>query len=277
MAKPSKEKAGKLSRYQADFTELGVIGKGHFGKVFECLHNLDRSKYAVKQIRVQKQHPYAIVQGLAEARTLASIEDTRYVVRYYSAWLEKDCLYIVMELCECPLSAYVDRQAVTEELLYRVLHDSGRGLRLMHQQGKVHLDVKPDNILLSRSGRFKLGDFGLSRVLLGNSSEVAEGDARYVAPELLEEITPSKLDLTKADIFSLGATALELLRNSRLPNNGPEWHLIRSKDLVMPACSAELSGLIVAMLSREPEERPSAEEVLARVGCRGGHKRRKQE
>mmetsp|Transcript_7555 Transcript_7555/g.14063 ORF Transcript_7555/g.14063 Transcript_7555/m.14063 type:complete len:345 (-) Transcript_7555:5816-6850(-) len=264
------ERPIKLSRYQTDFTEVKLIGRGNFGEVYECIHNLDQAKYAVKQIRAHKLRSQSMTRGLAEARSLASIEDTRYVVRYHSAWLEKDCLYIAMELCLTSLTAYVAAHGVTDDLLQRVIHDVGKGLRMMHARGRVHLDLKPDNILLGQTGKFKIADFGLSRVISEVSSDISEGDARYLAPELLDGVTvfPKDIDLTKTDIFSLGATLLELLRQHKLPNNGPEWHLIRSGDVHIPPCSIEFAGLIASMLARSPCERPTAEELVGKGGAR---------
>lgn len=279
MAKPILEKPEKLGRYQTDFTEVKLIGKGHFGEVYECVHNLDRSKYAVKLIQAHKQRPHSVTRGLAEARALAAIEDTRYVVRYHSVWLEKNSLYIAMELCQATLTACVQAAGTTEELMQKVLHDVLKGLKMMHQRGRVHLDVKPDNILLGQNGRFKLADFGLSRVVAEKAADILEGDARYLAPELLNGLmrSPIDLDLPKADIFSLGASLLELLRQSRLPNNGPEWHSIRNDEFQLPSCSQELSELITLMLARNPEQRPTAEQALLKLSCRGSSKKQKIE
>lgn len=276
-AKPEPDRPIKLSRYQSDFTEIKLIGKGSFGEVFECKHNLDASTYAVKRIRAHKHRPHILSRGLAEARALASLDDTRYVVRYHSAWLEKDSLFISMELCEAPLSACWQSSGFAEEQLFKVLYDVSKGLKMMQEKGRVHLDIKPDNILLSRAGKFKLADFGMSRAISELATEISEGDARYLAPELLDKLSmsPSDLDLPKVDIFSLGATLLEILRQRGLPSNGPEWHAIRNGELNMPPCSAELAQLIGSMLARNPKDRPTPDQILRQLGCRGPAKKLK--
>lgn len=73
------------------------------------------------------------------------------------------------------------------------------------------------------------------------------------------------MDLTKADIFSLGATIYELLIGEDLPNNGEEWHAIREGDLpkmmLKQDFSKQLKDLIRRMMKLDPKERPSAESI----------------
>lgn len=86
---------------------------------------------------------------------------------------------------------------------------------------------QPGNIFI-KAGVYKLGDFGL--VASVNSSDglgdsLVEGDSRYMSAELLQD---GPKDLTKCDIFSLGATVYEMGRGRALPPNGEEWHALRS-------------------------------------------------
>lgn len=79
----------------------------------------------------------------------------------------------------------------------------------------VHLDIKPENILISNSGDYKLGDFGLSRLARCKANEILEeGDSRYLSKEMLN---PKDIDLTKVDIFALGITIYQLIINENLP------------------------------------------------------------
>ena len=70
-----------------------------------------------------------------------------------------------------------------------------------------------ENILYSKTDKYKISDLGLSRIAKrSKGEEISEGDSRYLAPELLMDITDGNLpDLTKADIFSLGVTIYELM------------------------------------------------------------------
>jgi len=75
------------------------------------------------------------------------------------------------------------------------------------------LDIKPENILYSKTDKYKIADLGLSRISKRHQGEdIVEGDSRYLAIELLNDIGVGGLpDLTKADIFSLGMTCYELM------------------------------------------------------------------
>lgn len=86
------------------------------------------------------------------------------------------------------------RLSPDEETAWAYLCDLLSALQHLHSQGFVHLDVKPANVFLTRSGRLKLGDFGLLTKLQPRGAgpengcdqeEMQEGDGRYMAPELL--------------------------------------------------------------------------------------------
>jgi wee1-like protein kinase len=200
---------------------------------------IDQQQYAVKKIRVNLRSQYDRKRAIHEAFALAGAsvnDDNRYVIRYHTVWVEGGMLYMSMELCDCSLSRLISREGVvarSETFILQLMRDICKGLKKLHANRIVHLDIKSENILRSFSGRFKLGDLGLACMLnnLGEGEEdIPEGDSRYLAPELLDIIpddATSIPDLTKCDIFSLGATVLEIMRGEQLPKNGPDWHRIR--------------------------------------------------
>ncbi|KAH8054404.1 protein kinase [Aureococcus anophagefferens] len=99
-------------------------------------------------------------------------------------------------------------------------------------QRLVHLDIKPGNVFLKGEATFKLGDFGLATQKQSGGGDVVEGDSRYMSREpRRRDFTPASekvdRDLTKCDVFSLGATAFELLKRAPLAPNGPAWHALR--------------------------------------------------
>lgn len=262
----------QMSRYEQDFEELELIGKGNSGTVFRCQHRCDGLYYAVKKIKFNISCPLAKNEGLREATALAAssmIDDNFYIIRYFTVWIEHDLLYISMELCECSLLKFIEREGEVAELLVRrVMRDVCKGLSILHRKNIVHLDIKTENILFSFSHRFKLSDLGLAQLTtnLNHNTEISEGDSRYLAPEMLDIIEDNAEtipDLTKADIFSLGATIYEIMTGKELPKNGEEWHHIRSGNLTIEGpYSIELKSVVKSMLSRDPARRPSARELL---------------
>jgi wee1-like protein kinase len=172
-----------------------------------------------------------------------------------------------MEHCNTSLRQLIENTSYFPETqLKTILRDVASGLKVLHLKNVVHLDIKPENILFSQSNKYKIADLGLSRIAISVKGEdIIEGDSRYLAPELLNEVQEDYLpDLKKADIFSLGVTFYELITRRTIPNNGEEWHMIRSGKLV--GLETEISGKIKEIVRRmvhpKPEMRPSAEEVL---------------
>ncbi|CAG9316907.1 unnamed protein product [Blepharisma stoltei] len=260
----------EVCRYNHDFIQESLLGSGNFGSVYKCLNKLDGLHYAVKQIKTNYRHQNMRNTALQEAYALATSStygDNTNIIRYHSVWIEHDFLYISMELCECSLSQYIQKNPPSENTIRKIMRDICKGLKKIHANNIVHMDIKADNIFYSFSGKFKLGDLGLARITTNLTGEIPEGDARYLASEVLmhhEEDSEHIPDLTKSDIFSLGATIYEIMRGKQLPMNGKEWHDIRNGELkFVNDFSWELKEAIRKMMNKSPEIRPSAEELLA--------------
>ena len=139
-----------------------------------------------------------------------------------------------------------------------------RSVQHVHDKGFIHLDIKPGNFFVTKDRRVKLGDFDkaikLDQVDLLIDNDL-EGDVIYMAPELLHK----KLS-QKADIFSLGATLLEIASSMNLPQNGELWTMLRdgSKIQFSPTArrSDQLTRLINEMMAPDPESRPTIHEIL---------------
>lgn len=252
-------------RYEHDFSQLGVLGSGEFGTVFKCLNKLDGFYYAVKQVKITAKSIRN--EALQEAYILASssmIDDNCYIIRYYSVWVEGKYLYICMELCEGSLKKHIEKQPVTEVFLCKLVRNIAKGLKKLHENNIIHMDIKPENILINKYGRFKLADLGLGRITTNLTDEIPEGDCRYLASEVLDPVCEDNIpNLTKADIFSLGATVYELMRGSVLPKNGAEWQDIRNGRVEMPKnFSYNLRKSVQLMLSKNPDSRPDARALL---------------
>jgi serine/threonine protein kinase len=90
-----------------------------------------------------------------------------------------------MELCKKSLRAYAskrrEKDSLNEEVMRKIMRDVCSGLDELHSRGIVHLDIKPENILESFSGKFKLGDLGMARLLsrVAEEHDFPDGDSRY--------------------------------------------------------------------------------------------------
>lgn len=193
-----------------------------------------------------------------EVQLMASLSGPN-LVRYHTAWLQEGHLMMAMELCERSL-----RKAgghLDEPLFLKIMLHACEGLRCLHEKDVVHLDLKPSNILEAASGDFKVGDLGLARAIKLIGTEIPEGDQRYLSKELMcqnQTRFKTNLDLKKADIFALGATAYQLIEGVKLPLNGQTWHDLREGRIVFSKKYSEATlAMVRDMMNPEPKHRPS--------------------
>lgn len=124
--------------------------------------------------------------------------------------------------------------------------------------------AQPENIFVcgeDDEAIYKLGDLGLVK-LNSDTRDVIEGDSRYLPRELLLEDFSA---LAAADIFSLGATTLEMAIGETLPGEGPDWQALRDGKLPLEKLAEDneqLKSVIVWMMHPSPSERPSAADLL---------------
>ncbi len=145
---------------------------------------------------------------------------------------------------------------------YMVVVNMTQGLKHIHENNLIHLDIKPGNILFSKSGPLKIGDFGLTTERKAALLDNGEGDCLYVAPELFEGIVTAA-----ADIFSLGATIFEMATNIVMPKNGKLWQDLRSGASFSvvanaPRRSRELEELVKYMMEPKPTKRITVDQIL---------------
>mmetsp|Transcript_74732 Transcript_74732/g.178326 ORF Transcript_74732/g.178326 Transcript_74732/m.178326 type:complete len:469 (+) Transcript_74732:27-1433(+) len=273
---PEEEPDMNEGRLRREFSEIQLIGKGQFSTVYKAQNRVDRCFYAVKKT-IQVTRGLRESQ-LKEALALASVSMEAaacpYIVRYYSSWVEDSRLHIQTELCRCSLrDKLLEHQQDSdprfqEGELIEVLQHVASGLKKLHGLSIVHLDIKPDNILLSRGepGYFKIADLGLAAAAIGaRCDDITEGDCRYLAKEVLQG---DFADLPKADVFSLGLVLYELGTNPNgLPSNGPEWHSLRRSLEVarLPELSPKLLQLMQDLVQPRKELRPTCEAVLQKL------------
>ncbi len=195
---------------------LELLGQGGMGMVYKARQQqLDRF-VALKILPVQESGDPAFEERFArEARALAKLNHPNIVAvhdfgksdRYY---------YFIMEYVDgVNLRQMEQAQRLTPEQAIAIIPKICDALQYAHDEGVVHRDIKPGNILIDKKGRVKIADFGLAK-LLGKKdndahltqSNVVMGTPHYMAPEQMSN--PLTVD-HRADIYSLGVVFYEML------------------------------------------------------------------
>ncbi|XP_065361607.1 membrane-associated tyrosine- and threonine-specific cdc2-inhibitory kinase [Calliphora vicina] len=249
--------------FEQCFTRLAKIGEGSFGEVFKVRSKEDGLLYAIKMSKQIFRSELYRQERLEEVRRYEQFSGHANCLRFYRAWEQDDRLFMQMELCRESLDCYLARKrAVPEEKIWSILLDLLLALKSLHDRNLIHLDIKLDNVLIGDDDSCKLADFGLViDVDRANRHQATEGDSRYVAPEIMQG------NFSKAaDIFSLGIAMLELSCYLELPSNGPLWQQLRNAVLpedFIKTISLDLQNIIKDMMTPDPRERPTVDQLLS--------------
>ncbi|CAF3491232.1 unnamed protein product [Rotaria sp. Silwood1] len=243
------------------FEHLECLGRGSFAEVYKVRHKEDNQLYAIKRSLTKFRGKSDRDQKLKEVRFHETLATHRNILKIIRAWEERERLYIQTELCESNLLEYSSENPMTQSMTWHFLYQISQALDFLHSLYCVHMDVKPENILITYNGILKLCDFGIVHDLRSASTLAQDGDARYLAFEVL-----SGTISTAADVFSLGMAALELVSDYDMPVTGDLWTNIRELSLPTEIVSAltdiELKQLLLRMIHSDYKIRPSAKDIL---------------
>jgi WD40 repeat protein len=207
---------GELGRFRL----LEVLGQGSSGTVYKAYDPVLERAVALKVPKLAADDPAQAERFLAEAKAAARLRHPNIVTVHDTGQAGPAC-YIVSEFIEgVPLSVRLERGRPALKLAVRWVRDLARALAYAHGQGIVHRDVKPANIMIDRTSRPLLTDFGLARRLDagadGGQEDVA-GTPAYMAPEQARG-DPDRVG-PRSDLYALGAILYELLTGKR-PHGG---------------------------------------------------------
>lgn len=268
-------RAGRRRFRLGQYTVLDEVGKGGMGRVFRAEHAMMGREVAVKVLPREKATPESEAAFRREMRMLGRL-DHENLVRAFDAGFDAQVYYLVTELVPgVDLKRFVKEHGPLDEVTAAfVVAQAARGLAYAHEQGLVHRDVKPGNILVMQDMRVKVLDLGLAgSELEEESSRVGRviGTMDYIAPEQIR--TPDHVG-PAADVYALGCT-LYYAVTGQVPFPGGsrkekiQRHLGESPRPLRelrPVLSDAFCRVVADMMAKSPAERVgSAAEVIERL------------
>ena len=243
----------ELARCFPQLELLELLGQGGMGAVYKARQlTLDRL-VALKILPAEVGRDPAFTERFArEARALARLSHPNIVGIYDFGQID-GLYYFVMEYVDgLSLRQLVASRQLGPERALALVPQICEALQFAHDEGIVHRDVKPENILLDKRGRVKIADFGLAK-LLGRAGDEAMltraeqvmGTPLYMAPEQMQG--SHSVD-HRADIYSLGVVFYEMLTGELpLGRFAPPSHKVR--------IDVRLDEVVLRTLEREPDLR----------------------
>ncbi len=244
------------------FTILKRIGNGARSTIYLATDEQEEETIALKRVIFERPEDTRVFEQTENEYKVASRIDHPYIRKCYK--LKK--IRSIFKVKELLLSMeYFDGTTLENSptlslgdvlLVFRMAAD---GLNAMHQQGYVHCDMKPNNILLNKSGSIKIIDLGQS-CKIGTTKPRIQGTPDYIAPE---QVRRKPLG-PKTDIFNLGATMYWALTGKNVPTLIPKTNSyglpvteqFRAPHELKKQIPIRISKLAIDCVKDDPAERP---------------------
>ncbi|KAI5753877.1 hypothetical protein M8J77_004072 [Diaphorina citri] len=255
-----------------DYSLVNVIKRGSFGTI--CLYRklLDDQLVVIKQIIHDHSNDSELNECKNEVAILSKLHHP-HIIEYFDSFIQHQCLHIVMEYAtHSTLQDFIKQrngQMLTQNELLFLFSQLLLAVHFIHASKILHRDIKPCNILLtgSKGNLLKLSDFGISKLLnTTNNARSIVGTPSYLSPELCL----GKPYSTQSDIWAMGCVlyfmtthkiAFQASNLGSIVNNILHGVLTDLQD--QDTYDERLPRLIANMLEREPEHRPSTDQLMA--------------
>lgn len=240
-----------------------LVGKGAFASVYKGLNLRTNQLVAIKQITLEQDQD--ILQLMGEIDLLKILKHPN-IVKYHGFVKTDTSLNVFLEFCTGGSLRQLYKQTkhgLSESLIISYVRQILQGLSYLHEQGVVHRDVKAANVLLTEDSSVKLADFGVATKVTSQHQTVV-GTPNWMAPET---VLGGEGLCTASDIWSLGATIIELLtKNPPYHNLNPmaTLHAIGTEDHppLPKSISSLASSFLLECFQKQPNLRKNAKLLL---------------
>ena len=266
----SKRKTEEVGSKVSDFKIIKELGKGSYGTVYTVKSLINSNIYVMKKMELNHLNPRQQVECYREVSILKKVSH-KNIIKYYSSFLEKNILYIIMEYAELGdlyslIKHYKKHSKFFSELdLWKISSEILSGLDYLHTHNIIHRDIKCLNLFITKDLHIKIGDLGVSAFSSGgeNFHYTRVGTPLYISPELVKQ----KPYDYKTDIWSFGCS-LYHLACLEPPFTGGNLivlgnNIVKGVPKALPNhYSNDLKNFVDKMLEKKAEKRPSAKEAL---------------
>ncbi|KAI9344297.1 kinase-like domain-containing protein [Obelidium mucronatum] len=250
------------------YNKQQLIGKGSFGQVFKGIDIKTSEPVAIKIIDLDAAEDE--LEDIQQEINILKQLKSDYITKLHGSYIKGSSLWIVMDYCGGGSCLDLMRSGPLEEgFIATILRELLKGLEYLHSENKLHRDIKAANVLVCSDGAVKIADFGVSGQISATMTikkmNTFVGSPFWMAPEVIEQnIGYDK----KADIWSLGITALELANGhppySDLPVPKALFLIPRNEPPRLEGgnFSRGFREFVSLCLQRDPHNRPHASELL---------------
>jgi serine/threonine protein kinase len=200
------------------FTVLGTLGKGANSTLLHVRRSADSKNYALKVVPIKDSEDLKFLEQARHEYRVAQMFNHPNLIKIYALETQRNWFFKIVKahlLIEYVNGKTLDTfpRPLPVPKLVQVFEKVAAGLVHMHRRNVCHADLKPNNIMLARSGEVKIIDYGLARIK-GELTDRIQGTPEYMAPEQVTR----KIVNERTDIYNFGATMYRLL-TWRLPPN----------------------------------------------------------
>eukprot|EP01104_Vermistella_antarctica_P017435 TRINITY_DN6179_c0_g2_i2.p1 TRINITY_DN6179_c0_g2~~TRINITY_DN6179_c0_g2_i2.p1 ORF type:complete len:560 (+),score=160.67 TRINITY_DN6179_c0_g2_i2:71-1750(+) len=267
-----------LSSDANDYDLTDLIGSGSTSKVWKAMYKPTQTPVAVKLFNLE-----FCSRDMEELRNEIQFMKSMHhknIVNLLCSFTQGEYLWLVMDLLDAGSILDIvrhshERGIQDEAVIATVLKHSLQGIEYLHKTGHIHRDIKCGNILLSRSGRVQISDFGVSAMLVEQGERKCNrqtfvGTPCWMAPEVMEQVDGYNYS---ADIWSFGITALEMAHGSAPLSQFSPMQVLQMTLQNPPPTLSEgevtngkysrvFKDMVDLCLQKAPSKRPTASKLL---------------
>ncbi|GBC02052.1 hypothetical protein RclHR1_04430002 [Rhizophagus clarus] len=265
-------------RVRDRYTRQELVGRGAYGAVYKGIDNENNRVVAIKVLNLDTEED-DVGDIVKEINLLSQLKhsDSQNITKYFGSFLHGTKLWIIMEYAAGgSIRSLLNAGNLEEKYISLITREVLQALIYLHKSKIIHRDIKAANILLTEEGKVQLCDFGVAGQLTASSAKRTSfvGTPYWMAPEVIKE--GATYD-TKADIWSLGITVIEMAKG-----NPPHHKLSAMKAIqLIPKTpppqledkfSSQIREFVSICLNDNSDQRPTAEELMKSKFIKGASK-----